>query len=102
MFFSPFAPTYHLSPTFTPTLTISQVPPPRPTPSQTFLTSRNPPRHWSGVEETPKPGRKARADKKEAREGEDPGARETKGKEKRLLTVGSHPWKHEAGRRVLI
>lgn len=60
-----------------------------PHPQLNLPTSRNPLRHVGGAGETPKPGGKARADKKEAREGGgDPGARETKGEREKASHRG--------------
>lgn len=102
MIFNPLHPDTTFPPTFTPVPNIFQASP-APHPQLNLPTLRNPLRHRGGAGETPKPGGKARADKKEAREGgKTPERGRPRGKEKRLLTVGSHPWKHEAGRRVLI
>lgn len=63
---------------------------PPPTPSQAFQSPRNPPRHGSGVGETPKARKESERGQTKRRRGrgEDPGARETKGKREKASHRG--------------
>lgn len=84
VFFNPLHPDTTFSPTFTPIPQANSVPHPQ----LNLPTSRNPLTPGGGARESPKPGGKARADKKEARAGGDPGARETKGEREKASHRG--------------